>query len=77
MHIIVIYESMIYTAYVMLMMRENPSQGQVGGGWAQEIETFLGSVKWHLGSKKSRSACFKSIMYRAVSIRGPLVVLCT
>jgi hypothetical protein len=36
---------MIYTApYVMIL------SGQihyVGGGWALEIETFLGSVKWH------------------------------
>ncbi len=33
------YEPMIYTA--------NPLRGQVGGGWALEIKTFLGSVKWH------------------------------
>jgi hypothetical protein len=29
---------MIYTApYVMLLMRANPLRGQVGGGWALEI----------------------------------------
>ncbi len=34
---------MIYTApYVMLLMRADKLQGQVGGGWALEIETFLG-----------------------------------
>jgi hypothetical protein len=39
---------MIYTApYVMLLMRANPLRGQVGVGWAQEIETFLGPVKRH------------------------------
>jgi hypothetical protein len=31
----------------MLLMRANPLREQVGGGWAREIETFLGPVKWH------------------------------
>jgi hypothetical protein len=45
---------MIYTASrVMFLMRTDPLQGQVGGGLALEIETFLGPVKWHLGTKKS------------------------
>ncbi len=35
------YASMIYTALnVMFLMRADPLRGQVGGGWAQEIETF-------------------------------------
>jgi hypothetical protein len=45
--------------YVMLLMGANSLPGQVGGGWALEIETFLGPVKWHcplgechLGPKK-------------------------
>ncbi len=39
---------MIYTApYVILLMRANLLQGQVGGGWALEMESFLGPVKWH------------------------------
>ncbi len=29
---------------VMFLMRV---RGQVGGGWALEIESFLGLVKWH------------------------------
>jgi hypothetical protein len=34
---------MIYLApYVMVLMRAYPLGGQVGGGWALEIETFLG-----------------------------------
>jgi hypothetical protein len=37
-----IYAPMIYTA-----SEQHPLQGQVGGGWALEIETFLGAVKWH------------------------------
>jgi hypothetical protein len=39
----------------------DPLLGQVGGGWALEIETFLGTVEWHravrrrvpFGAKKS------------------------
>jgi hypothetical protein len=31
--------------YVMLLMWANPLRGQMGGGWALEIETFLGPVK--------------------------------
>ncbi len=39
---------MKYTApYVMFFMPANPLRGQVGGGRALEIETFLGPVKWH------------------------------
>ncbi len=38
-----IYGPMIYTGpYVMLLMQTSPLQGQVGGGWALEIETFFG-----------------------------------
>ncbi len=29
----------------MFLMRANPLRRQVGGGWALEIETFLGPVK--------------------------------
>jgi hypothetical protein len=45
----------------MCSMRADPLWWQVGGGWAMEIETFLGSVKWHradrrvpFGAQKSR-----------------------
>ncbi len=27
-------------------MQTNPFRGRVGGGWGQEIETFLGPLKW-------------------------------
>jgi hypothetical protein len=40
-------QSPLLTAtYVMLLMRADTLQGQVGGGWALEIETFLDPVKW-------------------------------
>ncbi len=31
----------------MVLIWTNPLFGQVGGGWALEIEIFLGPVKWH------------------------------
>ena len=46
--LLAIYAPMVYTApCVMFFMRADPLRGQVGGGWALEIETFLGPVKWH------------------------------
>jgi hypothetical protein len=45
-YIIAIYGPMIYMApYVMVLMRADPLRGQVGGGWALEIETF-----WAVGN---------------------------
>ena len=35
----------------MFLMRANPLRRQVGGGWALEIESFLGPVKWHRAIK--------------------------
>jgi hypothetical protein len=41
------YAPMIYTALcIMFWMRAYPLLGQVGGGWALEISSFLGP-KWH------------------------------
>jgi hypothetical protein len=57
--IITIYAPMIYTApCIMFLMRADTLRGQVGGGWALEITSFLGPVKWHRslpfqGPKKS------------------------
>ncbi len=37
------YGPLIDTAlYIMLLMRANPLLGQVGGGWALEISSFVG-----------------------------------
>ncbi len=59
---------MIYTApYIMFLMRADPLQGQVGGGWALEIETFWALWNgieplgvFHLGPKKV-SKCLKML----------------
>jgi hypothetical protein len=48
-----IYGPMIYMVlHVMLLTKVNPFRGQKGGGWAREIETFLGPVKWHLAIRR-------------------------
>ncbi len=31
----------------MFLMRADTLRGQVAGGWALEMESFLGPVKWH------------------------------
>ncbi len=42
------YAPMIYTApYIMFWMRAYPLQGEVGGGWGLELDSFLGPVKRH------------------------------
>jgi len=39
---------MIYTApCVMFLMLAGAIRGQVGGGWALKVESFLGPLKWH------------------------------
>ncbi len=57
---ITIYAPMIYTAQcIMFWMRTYPLLGQVGGGWALGLESFLGPKKWQpigegpLGPKNS------------------------
>jgi hypothetical protein len=35
----------LYDPHVMFLMRTDPLRGQVGGGWALEIKTFLGPKK--------------------------------
>ncbi len=36
----------------MLLMRADPLRGQVGGGWALEIESFLGPLKWYRANRR-------------------------
>ncbi len=51
--VLTIYAPMIYTEpYIMFWMRAYPLRGQVGRGWALEIESFLGPVKWHLADRR-------------------------
>jgi hypothetical protein len=68
---IVIYGPMIYTAQsVMVLRRSDPLRGQVGGGWALEIEIFLGPDKGHRAVRRVPFGAKKgSFMY--ISFQGP------
>jgi hypothetical protein len=53
LQIIAICAPMIYTVpCLMFWMRAYSLRGQVGGGWALDIESFLGSVKWHRADRR-------------------------
>ncbi len=48
-----IYAPMIYTApCVMFLMRADTLRRQVEGGWALEMETFLGPGKWRRADRR-------------------------
>ncbi len=52
--VLAIYTPMIYTEpCIMFWMCAYPLRGQVGGGWAREIESFLGLVKWHRAERRA------------------------
>jgi hypothetical protein len=52
-HELTIYAPMIYTAlYIMFWIRAYPLRGEVGGGWALEFSSILGSVKWHRADRQ-------------------------
>jgi hypothetical protein len=36
----------------MFLLRADTLRGQVGGGWALEMESFLGPVKWHRADRR-------------------------
>ncbi len=42
----------LHDSCVMFLMRAYTLQGQVGGGWALEIESFLGPVKCHQADRR-------------------------
>ncbi len=67
------YAPMIYTApFVMLLMRAASITWASGRGWALEIESFLGPVKWH---RAYRRVSFGAQKTR--DIQGPTVYLRT
>jgi hypothetical protein len=61
-----IYAPMIYTApCVMFLMRADTLRGQVGGGWALEMESFLGPVKWHRADIRNQQQTVRCIKGRS------------
>ncbi len=64
-NILAIYGPMIYTAsYVMLLIQAIPLLGQVGEGWALEIKTFMGPVKWHRAVRRVAFGAPKSLDFQ-------------
>jgi hypothetical protein len=45
---------MMYTTPFVMFLRmwADTLCGQVGGGWALEMESFLGPVKWHQADRR-------------------------
>jgi hypothetical protein len=54
----------------MFSMRADPLQGQVGGGWTLEIETFLGPAKWRRAARRVPFGAQKK-SYRTVTPLPP------
>jgi hypothetical protein len=51
--LLAIYAPKIYTGpCIMFWIRAYPLRGEVGGGWALKIESFLGPVKWHRANRR-------------------------
>ena len=55
-------------------IRHHPLQGQVGGGWALEIETFLGTVKWIRAYRESDTRISTSGFFHKSVSPGPLSI---
>jgi hypothetical protein len=52
----------------MFLMRADPLRGQVGGGWALEIESFLSPVKWHGAERREPFGAQKHEISRAQQV---------
>ncbi len=50
---ITIYAPVIYTRLCIMFRRRGYTlRGEVGGGWALELTSFLGPVKWHRANRR-------------------------
>ncbi len=68
---------MIYTALcIMFWMRAYPLQGEVGGGWALEFESFLGPQVMDMhASKHYAQGCINHRCIGCFMHTSPLVTL--
>ncbi len=54
-------------------MRADTLRGQAGGGWALEIESFLGSVKWHRADRRVGGiGTFSYFLTTPTNLAGPV-----
>jgi hypothetical protein len=54
----------------MCWMHAYPLRGQVGGGWALEIESFFAPVKWHRADRRVPLGPNKLEKLRAHTVGG-------
>ncbi len=69
---------MIFTAtHVIFLMRLDPLRGQVAGGWALEIDTFLGPMKLHRAVRRVlfRAQKNREIISTVQPVHFPLICL--
>ncbi len=67
---------MIYTApCVMFLMCADTLRGQVGGGWALDIESFLGPVKWHWADRRVPFWAQKTFAFGRGCLQQPVLHL--
>ncbi len=68
----------LYIPECFALMGANPLRGQVGGGWAMEIETFLGPVKWHRTVRRVPFGAQKSVDFQGPTLSNlPSLWICT
>jgi hypothetical protein len=46
-------------------LREEVLREEVGGGWALEISSFLGPVKWYRADRRMPFMCFYILIYHS------------
>jgi hypothetical protein len=52
----------------MFWMRAYPLRGQVGAGWALEIESFLGTVKCHRADRRVSFGAQKTLDFQGPNL---------
>jgi hypothetical protein len=52
----------------------DPLRGQDGEGWALEIESFLGPVKWHRADRRVPFGAQKTRVIKYIQIHTPVLI---
>jgi hypothetical protein len=63
------------SAYRVMLLLRPALRGQVGVGWALEIECFLGPVKWHRADRRVECHLELNRPARAAQVHKNLVAL--
>jgi hypothetical protein len=60
---------------VKFLMRVDPLRGEVGGGWALEIETFLDPATWHRADRQVPFGAQKTRLSNVTALLSPITKL--